>query len=183
MASHFGYVGLFLLVAGQAAGLPLPAETALIVAAVLAARGKLSLAAVIVFASAGAIAGGVAGYEAGRRSRRLTLIGGRLFARPSRKLIERGDQFFARHGAKAVLLARWLSGIRIVSAPLAGMHRMRRPQFLLWNAAGGLAWPASIALVAYALGQRIAILVGAGALIAAIAALALSHRRRRRAGS
>ncbi len=68
-------------------------------------------------------------------------------------MLEHGEPFFARHGPKAVFLGRWVSGLRIASAWLAGMNRMAWPTFLFWNALGGIAWAASIGFGVYFLGH------------------------------
>jgi membrane-associated protein len=61
--------------------------------------------------------------------------------------------FFARHGPKAVLFARWIPGLRLVGAWFAGAAEMPWRVFAVWNAIGGIAWAASIAGGAYLLGK------------------------------
>ena len=181
--SAAAYAGLAALVGGESAGLPLPGETSLIAAAVLASRGHLELPLVVAVAAGAAIAGDNAGYWIGRS-------GGRwLLTRPGRwherrgRLLARGDAFFARYGGRAVFLARWVPGLRVTGAWLAGAGRMRWPRFLFWNALGGVAWATAIGVVAYLLGAAAAAAFGwAGiALLAACAAAAgvlFLHRRR-----
>jgi membrane protein DedA with SNARE-associated domain len=181
LLSHpLAYAGLGLLVAGQAAGAPLPAETALIAAAIVASRGHLDIVAVVVVSEVTAIAGGFIGYVLGSTLGRPVLA--TLQARGPRvgALIDAGERFFARHGAKAVFLARWMSGVRIVAAPLAGAHAMPWRTFTWWNVAGGVLWPASIGAVAYALGQRVAVLVGAGVVLVALMLIVARRRRHAR---
>jgi membrane protein DedA with SNARE-associated domain len=171
------YSGLALLVAGQAAGAPLPAETALIGAAVLAAHDQLDIVAVIAVAAAAATLGGFVGFAVGYALGRPALA--RLARQRPRigALIAAGERFFARHGAKAVFLARWVSGVRIVAAPVAGAHAMPAATFAWWNVAGGLLWPTSMGLVAYLLGQKVAVLLGVG--VVAVALMLIVARRRR----
>ena len=101
-------------------------------------------------------------------------------------MLEHGEPFFARHGPKAVFLGRWVAGLRIASAWLAGMNKMAWPTFLFWNALGGIAWAASVGLLAYWLGHRAEDLLrvvglgGAAAVVAAGLALWLVLRWRRR---
>src|ERR1700724_2742160 len=135
-----GYPLLFVLVAGESAGAFVPGETSLIVAGALAAQGRLSFPLVIAVAASAAILGDNTGYLIGRRGLRRLLDrpGPRAAAR--RGLIERGERFFARRGAAAVFFARWLPGLRIVTAWLAGADHMPWRRFLLWNALGGTAW-------------------------------------------
>lgn len=181
-----GYLILFLLIAGESAGLPLPGETSLVAAAVLAAHGHLSLPLVIAVAAAGAIAGDNAGYLIGRRGGRWLLTRPGRFAPRRERLLERGERFFARHGAKAVFLGRWLPGLRITAAWLAGVHSMEWRRFLAWNALGGIAWSTSVGIAAYFLGAHASRFirelgfVGAALLAVAAIGLFLLHRRRHR---
>jgi membrane protein DedA with SNARE-associated domain len=184
--STVGYVGVALLVGVESAGVPVPGEASLIAAAVLASQGHLSLPIVIGLAAGSAIAGDNVGYLLGRR-------GGRwLLTRPGRwqqgriRVLERGEAFFARHGAKAVFLGRWLPGLRVTAAWLAGANRMRWPSFLLWNALGGIAWATSVGLAAYFLGKAAAAVLGTVGLtllvvvVAGALAVLLVRRLRRR---
>jgi membrane protein DedA with SNARE-associated domain len=180
-----GYLVLGLLIGGESAGLPLPGETALITAGVLASQGKLSLVPVIVVAATAAIVGDNFGYLLGRQgARRLLVRPGRL-ERYRRAFLERGEAFFQRHGSKTVFFGRWLPVLRITAAWLAGAHSMPWPTFLFWNAAGGISWAISVGVVAYVLGDaafRIvhdAGLVGIAIVtIGAIALVLVLHRRR-----
>jgi membrane protein DedA with SNARE-associated domain len=178
VSDPLAYAGLGVLVAGQAAGVPVPAETGLIASAIVASRGHLDIVAVVIVAEVAAIAGGFAGYLAGSVLGQPLL--GRLQGRSARfgVMVDAGERFFARHGAKAVFLARWVSGVRIVAAPLAGAHRMPSRIFAGWNVAGGVLWPASIGAIAYALGQRVAVLLGVAVAFVALM-LILAGRRRR----
>ena len=155
-----GYAGVALLVGGESAGLPLPGETTLVAAAVLASQGRLSLPLVVAVAAAAAIVGDNLGYLAGRR-------GGRwLLTRPGRweqrraRLLARGESFFERHGAMAVFLGRFVPWLRVTAAWLAGASRMRWPRFLLSNAAGGVIWALSVGLAAYFLGKAAGTILG-----------------------
>lgn len=179
-----GYAGVAALVGGESAGLPIPGETALVAAAILASQGQLALAPVIVVAAAAAIAGDNVGYLIGR------LGGRRVLEHPGRgqvtrrRLIGHGEAFFECHGAPAVLIGRWLPWLRMSVALTAGAARMRWPRFLVWNAVGGVAWAASVGLAAYFLGTAAsAVLGGAGlvllALLAAVAASLLLRRHPR----
>jgi membrane protein DedA with SNARE-associated domain len=166
---HLGYAALALFVGVEASGVPLPGETALIASAVLASQGDLSIELVIVIAAAAAIVGDNVGYLLGRR------FGRRLVARPGRTqerrlaLLERGDRLFERHGPKAVFLGRWVAGLRIWAAWLAGMTSMRWPTFLLWNALGGIGWAIWFGLLGYFGGEAAARLVARLGVAAAVA--------------
>lgn len=155
-------------------GLPLPGETSLVTASVLAARGNLSLAFVIGVATAGAVLGDNGGYTLGRLGVRRLLDRPGRWERQRELLVERGERFFRRHGGKAVFLGRWMTGVRLVIAWLAGANRYSWPRFLAWNAAGGACWAASIGLLAFMLGAEAGhVLSWAGLAAAALVLIAV----------
>jgi len=188
VARDVGYPVLFALVAIETMGIPVPGETAIFTAGILASRDELQIELVIAVAAAGAIIGDNIGFAIGRRyGRRLLLVPGPL-ERHRRRVIEVGEPFFDRHGPKAVFLGRWITGLRITSAWLAGVNRMSWPTFLFWNALGGFFWATAVALVAYYLGRgaervfNAAGLGGAGVVVVGGLLLWLIVRRRERAG-
>jgi membrane-associated protein len=162
-----GYVVVFALIAIETMGIPVPGETALIGASLLAHDGRLELGVLIAVAAAAAIIGDNVGFAIGRHG------GRRLFERPgpfhAHRLaaLEAGEPFFERHGPKAVFLGRWVAGLRIASAWLAGMLKMRWPTFLFWNALGGICWATSIALGVYFIGHAFEEILGIGGIVAA----------------
>jgi membrane-associated protein len=152
VSAQLGYLALFGLVAAESAGVPVPGETSLIAAAVLASRGRLDLVAVIPIAAVAAITGDNIGYLIGRTGgRRVLEHRGPLLGR-RKEILRRGEPFFAKHGAKAVFLGRWFAGLRIAAAWLAGINRMHWLTFAFWNALGGIAWATTVGLAAYLLG-------------------------------
>lgn len=184
--ANVGYPLLFLLVGAEAAGALVPGETSLIVAAALAAQGRLSLPLVIALAATAAILGDNAGYLIGRRGlRRLLDRPGRWSTR-RRRLVAEGEAFFARHGSAAVFFGRWLPGLRVVASWLAGANRMRWRRFLLWNALGGIAWASTVGTAAYLLGRSASGSLGvvglAGLALAALVYLLGRNRDRFHAG-
>ena len=153
-----GLALLFLLVAIESAGIPLPGETALITAAVLAtpAQHHYRLWEVIAVAAAAAILGDNAGYWIGRRGGRALLERYEPVARHTRKVLPRAERFFARHGAKTVFIGRFVAFLRWTAAWLAGISRMPWWRFLLWNAAGGIIWATLVGVIAYEFGRAAA---------------------------
>jgi membrane protein DedA with SNARE-associated domain len=176
------YPLLFAFVAAESAGALVPGETSLIVAAALAGQGALSLPLVIAVAAGAAIVGDNVGYVIGRRGlRRLVDRPGR-WAAARRRLVERGEEFFARHGSATVFFGRWLPGLRVVTSWLAGADRMPWRRFLTWNALGGITWAATIGALAYVVGRSASGSLGAigfvGLGVAALAYLIVRLRRR-----
>src|SRR2546423_7153181 len=151
--TNLGYAALAALIAGETMGVPLPGETALIAAGILASEGHLSIELVILVAAGAAILGDNVGFWIGRRGgRKLLELPGPL-ARHRQRLLERGEEVFRRYGPKTVFFGRWFSGLRIASAWLAGVNRMPWGTFLVYNAPGGICWAVSVGLLAYWLGH------------------------------
>jgi membrane protein DedA with SNARE-associated domain len=186
---ELGYLALALFVGIEASGVPVPGETALITASVLASQGELEIALVIAIAAAAAIVGDNIGYAIGSR------VGRRVMVRPGRtqerrmRALARGDDLFERHGPKAVFFGRWVALLRIWASWLAGMTSMRWQTFLVWNALGGIAWAICFGLIGYFGGRAAAELIArAGVGVAILVGVALVigyvvvHRRAGRDG-
>jgi membrane protein DedA with SNARE-associated domain len=187
LVHHYGLFILFLVIAAESAGVPLPGETALVAAAVLASQGDLNIVAVVAVAAAAAIAGDNAGYWIGRLGGRKLLERWGWLDRHASRVLPWSERFFRRHGGKTIFLGRFFAVLRVTAAWLAGVSKMHWWQFFLWNAAGGICWAVLVGLVAYYAGHAAANainhygLIAGGALIAllVIAAAGLHLWRRR----
>jgi membrane-associated protein len=155
VTSSLGY-GLPAIIGLESMGVPSPGETALVLAAVLASQGKLQIGLVIVIGVSSAIVGDNIGYLLGRRLGRDVLEAKGPFYEHRLEIIHTGDRFFAKHGPKAVFLARWIALVRFAAAWLAGINRMRFPEFFFWNALGGITWGVTFGLVGYFAGSAAA---------------------------
>ena len=170
---------------GESSGVPVPGETALITAAVLASQGKLQIELVIALAAAAAIVGDNIGYLIGRKGGRWLLERPGRFHRQRLQVLGIGEPFFERHGPKAVFFGRFVLGLRVWASWLAGATRMHWRSFVLWNALGGISWATAIGLLAYFLGHSAgnAIetfgLYGLAAVLVAIGGGFYMHRRQR----
>ena len=150
--ARYGYFVVFFGVLLENAGIPVPGETILLAGAALARFGHLSIVWVVATAITGAVLGDNVGFVIGRRGgRRLMERHGRLFGLTKRRL-EQFDAFFARHGAKTDFVARFVTGLRVVGAVLAGASTLPWGRFLIFNAAGAVAWATTFGAVGYALG-------------------------------
>ena len=163
---NVGYSVVFALLAVETMGIPVPGETALIAAALLAHDGKMDIATLIVVASAAAIIGDNVGFAIGRKGGRRLFVMPGPFHRQRLEALAVGQPFFEKHGPKAVFLGRWVAGLRIASAWLAGMNMMPWPKFLFWNALGGICWATSIGLGVYIAGHAFEKVLGVGGIIA-----------------
>lgn len=186
-----GYPSAGLGVMIQSAGVPFPGEALLLFAGAWAAARHHSLLLVIIFGFAGTTAGADLGYYLGHRGGRpfVERFGNFFHIRPEH--IAQAEIFFARHGDKAVLVARFVLGMRTWGSMLAGMARMPFWRFQTFSAIGGLVWAALFGSAGYFLGSNLAIVqtvirdVGIGgfflvALIGLIWALARWRAARQR---
>jgi membrane protein DedA with SNARE-associated domain len=149
LLQDYGLLILFGIIAAQAAGVAgLPGKTSLVVAAILAARGHFEIAHVIVVAAVAGILGGYVGYVVGRAG------GRRLIQRPSvqrrmGRAIRLVEALFERHGPKAVFIARFLPGAKVVVAPLAGVADMNWAKFAFWHALAAIGFAGGFGLLGY----------------------------------
>nr|ALS89389.1 SNARE associated Golgi protein [uncultured bacterium] len=149
--AQYGYAVVFVGVFLENAGLPVPGETILLAGAALAQFGRLSLGWVIATAIAGAILGDNFGFFIGRHGGRgLAERYGPRLGLSDRRLAE-FDRFFARYGARTVFIARFVTGLRVVGAVLAGASGMRWTTFLFYNATGAVVWSIAVATAGYLL--------------------------------
>lgn len=167
---HYGLFALFLIVMLESGGVPLPGETALIAAGVLASRGELNPVAVIAVAATAAIVGDNLGYWIGRTGGRGVLARFQLTA----GTLPWAEGFFERHGPKTIFIARFLSVLRVTAAWMAGVSRMHWWTFFLWNAAGGICWALVVGLVSYYAGQAAADAISHYGLIGGVALVVLA---------
>lgn len=148
--ARYGYLALAAGVLLENAGLPVPGETMLLAAAALAAKGRLSIVIVAVVAASAAIVGDNIGFTIGRLGGRPLLhrFGKWLWLTPER--LARVDRFYERRGPIAVAGARFVPGVRVVGALVAGTSDMHWLTFLLYNAIGAAAWASAMSTVGYA---------------------------------
>jgi membrane-associated protein len=135
-------------------GFVLPGETAALLAGAAAKLGHVPLGGVLLVVVVAAIVGDTVGYGVGRyagpRVLRLRILQRR------RQRLDAARALLARRGGAAVFLGRWVAFLRAVLPALAGSARMPYPRFLVWNAAGGIVWGASMVVLGYAAGASYA---------------------------
>jgi membrane protein DedA with SNARE-associated domain len=187
VSSGLGYL-LPAIIGLESMGVPSPGETALVAAAVLAGQGHLKIWLVIVIGAASAILGDNLGYLLGRRLGREVLVSRGPFHEQRARLIEIGDRYFKRHGAKTVFIGRWIAWIRFATAWLAGINHMPLRVFFPWNAFGAITWAVTYGLLGYYGGQAVVNVAERVGIVAAIVlatvilgGFVLNHLRERRA--
>jgi membrane protein DedA with SNARE-associated domain len=148
LPAELGYAALFGLLLAEYAGLPLPGETALLGAVVLAGTGGLSLPLVVLIALAAAILGDCLGYVLGRRGGRALLLRPGPFVARRHRMLHGAEGFFARYGEAAVFLSRWVPCARYLTPLTAGAAKMRWHRFMVFNVIGAVVWVGSLSFVA-----------------------------------
>ena len=158
LMDSLGYLGILLLMVLENVFPPIPSELIMPSAGFAAARGDMSLGMVVLMGTLGSVIGTLPLYYIGRafgedklvawadkHGKWLTLSG---------KDIRKADDWFDRHGSKAVLFGRMVPGIRSLLSLPAGMSEMPLPKFLIYSAIGSALWSAALAYAGYALGEN-----------------------------
>jgi membrane protein DedA with SNARE-associated domain len=193
--NHYGYGAIAALVLLEDFGVPVPGETVLIVGAVYAGTGRLSVWLVGVIAFLAAIVGDNIGFALGHFGGRplIERFGRYVFLTTER--IDKAAGFFERHGGKVVVVARFVEGLRQANGWIAGISRMHWLTFLAFNALGAALWVGVWTAVGYFSGRHINSVyntairyeayfgIAVGVAIVAFIAHRLWRRRRERAAA
>jgi membrane-associated protein len=153
----FGTIGILAVIfaeTGLLIGFFLPGDSLLFTAGLLASQGKLNFAVIAIGCFVAAVAGAQTGYLIGRR------VGPALFRRPDSRFfkaeyVTRAEEYFAEHGNRTIVLARFIPVIRTFSTVVAGVSRMDARAFFLYNLAGGFLWTLGVTTAGYFLGKTV----------------------------
>jgi len=137
LLDRYGYGAVFLAIFVEGTGIPAPGQTLLVAAALLAARGDLSLGVLLVTALVAATTGNLAGFYIGRFGGRRILE--RIGAGPR---LEKMAALFERRGGVVVGFGRFVDGLRQLAGIAAGSLGMDLATFFAWNLLGAVAWVA-----------------------------------------
>ena len=171
------------VVALESAGVPLPGETILVAAALLATTNQIDIAIIVAAAATGAIVGDGIGYTVGRRfgTPFLRKYGRYIRLDENRLLI--GRYLFFRYGNAVVFLGRFVAVLRMFAALLAGANSMPAGRFFFFNVTGGICWACLFGFGAFAVGtemlkvSKALSLVSLGLFIVAGSAFSIVLRR------
>jgi len=149
-----GYAVLFLIVfseSGLLIGFFLPGDSLLFTVGVVAGAGDLDIVKISLVLALASIAGDQSGYFLGRRT------GPRIFSRPDSRIfkqeyVRRTQAFYAKHGGKTLIYAKFVPIVRTFAPFMAGVGRMTYSRFVYFNVFGGLGWVLSMTLAGYFLG-------------------------------
>jgi membrane-associated protein len=152
-----GYLGLFGIMfaeTGLLVGFFLPGDSLLFTAGILAAQGYLEIALVLIVLAGGAILGDNTGYLIGKK------LGPKLFSKEESLLfkkshLHKAQAFFDKHGAKTIVIARFVPIVRTFVPTLAGVGNMKYSKFLTLSVIGGVFWTGSITMLGYYLGLKV----------------------------
>ena len=156
----YGYWAVFFGVMLENAGVPVPGETILLIAGYFASTGQFNIALVVIIAASGAIVGDNIGFAIGHHFGRgfLLRVGRFFFLTPKR--LEHMENYFESHGNKTILVARFITGLRVFAALLAGASRkMPWRVFVVYNMAGAILWSVVITTLGYLFGASLPLLV------------------------
>ena len=184
LVREFGYPSIGLGVLVVSAGFPIPVGEVLVAAAIYASQThRLDIRLLVLIASAGATAGGAVGFGIGYWG------GARLLERYGRFVgfgaarVRLGQFLFRKHGGKIVFLIRFMPVLAPFGGVLAGMNKMPWARFLVFDALGGVAWSAVMALGPYFFGEAFSAVgrpVGIAGILAIVALAVVGARRLKR---
>ena len=189
---HFGYWAVLLLVMVEDFGIPVPGESVLIVASVYAGAGRLNVVAVGVVGFVAAVLGDNIGFAIGHFGGRALALRWGHYVFLTEERLDKAADFFDRHGAWIITVARFIEGLRQANGIVAGITGMRWLRFLVFNALGAALWVGTWVSVGYLAGSHIDsiysyitrysyyALIAAGVVVVALVARHLLRRRRAR---
>src|SRR6266571_482388 len=155
----YGYWAVFFGVMLENAGIPVPGETILLIAGYFAATGEFHIALVMLIAATGAVIGDNIGFAIGHHYGRGILLRFGRFLFLTEKRLKHLEGYFDRYGNKTILVARFITGLRVIAGPLAGASKMPWRIFLVYNISGAILWSVVIATLGYFFGQSLPLLI------------------------
>lgn len=150
-----GYLGLFGIIfaeSGLLVGFFFPGDSLLFTAGLLASRGFLNIWILVPAVFVAAVLGDSTGYFFGKK------FGPKIFKRDDsfffhKDNVKRAEKFFAKYGAKTIILARFMPVVRTFAPILAGVGKMNYHTFLSFNIIGGALWSIGLTALGYSLGE------------------------------
>jgi membrane-associated protein len=186
----WGYLllaGVVFAETGLLVGLFLPGDSLLFTVGVVAGAGELDIVRICALLAVASVAGDQSGYFLGYRT------GPRIFSRPDSRIfkqdyVKQTQDFYAKHGGKTLIYAKFVPIIRTFAPFMAGVGRMPYPRFVSFNVFGGLGWVVSMTLAGYFLGSIPVIRMNfekavIGIVVLSVVPLVLQYFKARRATS
>jgi len=189
---HFGYWAVLLFVMIEDFGVPVPGETILIAASAYAGAGRLNVIMVGVIGFVAAVIGDNIGFVIGHYGGRALVLRWGRYVRLTEERLDKAENFFNRHGAWIITIARFIEVLRQANGIVAGTTGMRWRRFLAFNALGAALWVGTWVSLGYLAGKHIDaiyhditqysyyVLIGLAVVLAGYIARHTLRRRRRR---
>ena len=190
--NHFGYWAVLLFVMIEDFGVPVPGETILIAAAAYAGAGRLNVIMVGVIGFVAAVIGDNIGFAIGHYGGRALVLRWGRYVRLTEERLDKAENFFNRHGAWIITIARFIEVLRQANGIVAGTTGMRWRRFLAFNALGAALWVGTWVSLGYLAGKHIDaiyhditrysyyVLIAGAVVLAGYIARHIVRRRRRR---
>ncbi|WP_063838248.1 DedA family protein [Saccharothrix sp. ST-888] len=191
LLDSYGYPAVGALVFLDNCAVPVPGQTILVLAAVYAGTGRLSIVGVAVVAACAAVAGNCLGYLIGRTGGLALLHRWGRYVMLTEERLAKADRFFGVHGPKVVVVARFIDGLRQTSGIISGAAELPFRRFIVADVIGTLLWVGLWSSIGYAAGSdigalyaqtlryQVVVLIALAVAVLALVALKLLRRRRR----
>lgn len=153
--TQYGYFAVGGLLTLEDFGLPVPGETVLIAAAFYAGLGQLNIFLVMIIAFLGAVIGDNIGFAIGQYGGHPLVLRYGKYVFITHERLRRLEEFFNRNGAKVVVVARFIEGLRQLNGIIAGLSEMKWPRFIVFNMIGAALWVSVWSMVGYFGGSHI----------------------------
>jgi len=183
--SNSGYLGIFLLMVGESALIPIPSEVIMSFSGYLVSTGKFNVVAVILAGSVGNLVGSLAAYFAGAYLGRGFVLKYGRYVLLHKSHLELAESYFKKYGNRSTFVSRMLPAIRTYISLPAGTARMNLKRFAALTFAGSLIWNGALTFIGIRLGQewegirKYSSYLDAFVVVAVIAAIIIYIRKRR----
>lgn len=176
LATH-GIGLVFVAVLAARIGAPVPAAPLLVVAGALAAAGRIGLPALVLASLAANLAGDAVWFAAGRwYGRRVMRVLCKVSMSPD-SCVRQSESLIERWGGSSLTAAKFVPGVSVVAAPMAGALGMPWPRFVAYDSFAAIAWTAVYVALGWVLSDQVevalALLAQAGGAAALLLALAV----------
>jgi membrane protein DedA with SNARE-associated domain len=159
VARH-GYLLLFFWILAEQAALPIPSLPLLLVSGALARSGQLKLSSVIIYALTACLIADNVWFQLGRRySSKAVQFICKMSLEPD-SCVRRTENVFIKYGLRSLLLSKFIPGLNVVAAPLAGGSGANFARFLLFDSLGALIWIVSYVFAGYVFSSQLELAVG-----------------------
>lgn len=154
LVDTYGLIAVFILMAGESCGLPIPSEVVMPLSGALAATGHLNFAAAVGVSSAANLTGSLVAYWFADRFGHPLLLGPGRYVGIRKSHLAMAERWFRRYGLAAVFVSRMLPVVRTYISFPAGFAEVPLGRFIALTFVGALPWNAALAFAGYKAGQH-----------------------------